>query len=91
MRFLKFKFRRADIFLIPIAAISIFTLQYYTIQQSANKHQEKLEKKLDTLSKECRAGEQTACNQYTQLLEQALEIELEKQKLSKDSIQPAHN
>ncbi|STQ87021.1 hypothetical protein LS73_005650 [Helicobacter muridarum] len=80
MRFLKFTLRRADILLIPIAAVSIFGIQYYTIQNSAINHQEKLEKRLEKLSKKCQTGEQEACNEYTLVLNKALEVELEKQK-----------
>lgn len=85
MRFLKFTFRRADILLIPIAAISIFGIQYYTIQKSTKDQQQKLEKRLNELTKKCQAGDQKACNEYSFEIYKAIEIGLEKQKSNQNN------
>ncbi|RDU64933.1 hypothetical protein CQA53_07190 [Helicobacter didelphidarum] len=69
MRFIKFNFRRVDIFLIPFVGIVIYG-QYYFISQNYNESQEKkLEKRLEKLAQECRDGKQGACNEYTLILE----------------------
>lgn len=67
MRF-KLKFRRADIFIIPICMI-LFGMQYYFMTKNyAEEQDKKLGKRLDKLAKECREGNQKSCQTYNEIL-----------------------
>lgn len=68
MKYFKLKFRRGDIFIIPLCML-LFGIQYYFMTKDYAKEQDKkLASRLETLAKECRAGNQKACDEYTEII-----------------------
>lgn len=73
MRFFKLKFRRGDIFIIPLCAL-LFGIQYYFMTKDYAKEQDKkLSERLNQLAKECRAGNQKSCDEYSQIISKSYE------------------
>ena len=64
MRFIKLKFRKADIFLIPLMCLVMFLVQYYALKSQAQKQDKKLSERLEKLAKECRNGNDKSCEEY---------------------------
>lgn len=75
MKFMKFKFRRADIILVPLMCIIMFGWQYYSIKQDVKKQDKELAKKLDMLAEKCRNGNKQSCDEYTLILTKTVSSE----------------
>lgn len=71
MKFFKLKFRRVDIFFIPLMCVIIFAWEYYSITKTTAEQNKKVEEQLEKLLQECRNGKQESCNQYSTLLQKA--------------------
>lgn len=69
MRFLRIKFRKTDIFMIPIVAVLMFVAQYYAITDVIKNQETKLKEKLDNMAKQCRNGDKKSCDDYIMLVE----------------------
>lgn len=68
MKFFKLRFRKGDIFIIPLCMV-LFGIQYYFLTKDYNKElDKKLGARLDKLAIECRAGKNEACKEYTEII-----------------------
>ncbi|MWV62925.1 hypothetical protein DCO58_01590 [Helicobacter saguini] len=68
MRFFKLKFRKGDIFVIPLCIVMFGGWYYFLTKDYAKEQDKQLANRLDKLAKDCRGGDQKSCDIYIEIL-----------------------